>query len=111
MTDELMPPGHKRANREIAAAVDLDLPGLEADAARASPWPDVTRAYEIMARAVADCAREGNPTARALDTRFRGHAGNLRLAAAIGPVDWDRDHGTVHGETGAQGTWAPPLHR
>jgi hypothetical protein len=111
MTDELMLPGYERTLREIEAAADLDMPGLEADGARASPWPDMTRVYETIARAVAACAGEGNPAARALDARFRGHAGNLRLAAAIGRADWGRDRDSVPADVGAEGAWPAAPHR
>jgi hypothetical protein len=87
---------------EIEPALDYGLLGLKAYAATFSLWPAMTRAYEAIAQAVADCARRGTPAAAALHARFQGHIGNVRLATYIGNEEWRVNRETVYADMYAQ---------
>ena len=87
---------------EIAPALDYGLLGLKAYAATFSLWPAMARAYEAIAAAVGDCAREGSAAAQTLDARFRGHIENVRLATYIGNEEWRVNRETVYADMYAQ---------
>jgi hypothetical protein len=87
---------------EIEPALDYGLLGLKAHAAAFSLWPAMTRAYEAIASAVADCARDGTPAAMALDARFQVHVGNVRVATYIGNEEWRVNRETVYADMYAQ---------
>ncbi len=87
---------------EIEPALDYGLLGLKAYAATFSLWPAMTRAYEAIASAVADCAGGDSPRAAALDARFRGHVQNVRLATYIANEEWRVNRETVYADMYAQ---------
>jgi len=91
-------PAVEAALRDLPAAFDYALYGLQAYAAIFSLWPIMTRTYERLAEIAAAAVAEGVDSFRAFDARLRGHVLALRSNTFLAKEAWRAERETVYAD-------------